>query len=299
MKGKISVILLMSLFLCACATPPDKATQAYANHYEWLKTLHDTVQVQLHYPSKLPKNAMTTGFVTVQFTYDKGKLRNAVIVDSTGSDQLDSSIVEQIDHMEIAPPDSKHSLPPHRFQLQLKSPEPASGQSPGTFFQNLYQAIQKKAEVNYPREAILHGRTGKVSVGFTYFNGKISNVHVISSSQTRSLDQAAVDVVKHVNYSSEPDSLKYNKLHLEVSITYTLNGGESVLQPVATKICSEVGFDYLNGEITDAHLLSSSGNSAFDKAAVASVAKGSFKPPKNKTGKPQTNYKIAVCYKGN
>jgi protein TonB len=59
----------------------------------------------------------------------------------------------------------------------------------------LHDAIQKKQ--TYPDSAYAMGRQGKVRVSFILLtDGQITNLHIVASSGTESLDRAAVSAVK-------------------------------------------------------------------------------------------------------
>ena len=79
--------------------------------------------------------------------------------------------------------DSRFSPP-----LELK------GQALNGLLELIHTAIQKQQE--YPRSALEMSREGRVSLGFTLFaNGSISNLTVLKSSGTKSLDNAALTAI--------------------------------------------------------------------------------------------------------
>ncbi|MGH8415304.1 MAG: energy transducer TonB [Gammaproteobacteria bacterium] len=91
-----------------------------------------------------------------------------------------------------------------------------------SFYAELHAAID--AAKVYPRQAILSGATGTVTVGFEYYNGSVSNVHVERSSGDRSLDRAAMDAVNHAHYPSAPPQFANQKLHFSIPVVFNLGG---------------------------------------------------------------------------
>jgi len=70
-------------------------------------------------------------------------------------------------------------------------------------FQSSMKAAIDAAKV-YPKEAILAGETGIVTVSFDYINGVVSNIHVDKSSGARSLDKAATTAVQKAAMPPKP-----------------------------------------------------------------------------------------------
>ena len=93
-----------------------------------------------------------------------------------------------------------------------------------SFEEDLRQCIQNQALSHYPREAILAGQSGTVTVNFNYASGKISNVTVKRSSGTRSLDRAAMDAVRQARCSAPPSEFMGQSFNFTIPIQYTLGG---------------------------------------------------------------------------
>ena len=101
---------------------------------------------------------------------------------------------------------------------------PSQWQQVQSGFYKEIQAAIVRANL-YPRDAILSGETGTVQVSYDYLDGKVSNVKVVKSSGTRSLDHAAVSAVEKANYPLPPAGLAGKLLHLTIGLNYNLGGG--------------------------------------------------------------------------
>lgn len=113
--------------------------------------------------------------------------------------------------------------PPPQPPLQPQPPQQVDmAQIRNDYFSQLHAAID--AAKVYPREAVLSGATGTVTVSFDFNNGQVSNVHIDRSSQTRSLDRAAMDAVERAHYPPPPPQLANQTLHFVVPIVFNLGG---------------------------------------------------------------------------
>jgi protein TonB len=63
------------------------------------------------------------------------------------------------------------------------------------------------AQKVYPKEAVLAGETGETVVSFDYINGVVSNIKVVKSSGSRSLDRAAMLAVQKAALPPKPAEL--------------------------------------------------------------------------------------------
>jgi periplasmic protein TonB len=66
------------------------------------------------------------------------------------------------------------------------------------------RAIQATATGIEPASAINAHETGVTTISFTYLNGVVSNVVVVSSSGFPLLDQAALEAVRVAHYPAPP-----------------------------------------------------------------------------------------------
>ncbi|HEY1992695.1 MAG TPA: energy transducer TonB [Gammaproteobacteria bacterium] len=73
----------------------------------------------------------------------------------------------------------------------------------------------------YPKEAIIAGESGTVTVSFDYVNGVVSNVHVDKSSGARSLDKAAMQAVQRAAMPPKPAELAGTS-HFVILVSFNL-----------------------------------------------------------------------------
>ncbi len=73
----------------------------------------------------------------------------------------------------------------------------------------------------YPKEAILNGETGTVSVSFDYVNGVVSNVKVVKSSGSRAIDKSAVQAVQKAAMPPKPAELA-GQSSFTIEVSYSL-----------------------------------------------------------------------------
>ncbi len=91
-----------------------------------------------------------------------------------------------------------------------------------SFLAELHAAID--AAKSYPRQAILSGTTGTVTVGFDYYDGQVSNIRIDRSSGDRALDRAAMDAVARARYPQPPPQFQDQTLHLTIPVAFSLPG---------------------------------------------------------------------------
>lgn len=93
------------------------------------------------------------------------------------------------------------------------------------FQRAMYRAIEQRALQSYPRDAVLAGATGAVTVGFDYINGVVSNIKVLRSSGSRSLDRGAMEAVQTAQLPPKPPDLAgLNLNHFVITVQYQLGG---------------------------------------------------------------------------
>ena len=289
MNRTVWITSIMLLSLCACAS--QQANKSAKPDPHLVAKLGRSIQAHIHYPdnsrNKIPEGANAT----VQLNYGNGQLKNILITKSTGNSFLDSTLLRQLRSIRLPENKFKSLKRSQRFEFTFDIVNPRYTR----FMRSLYQAISQN--MTYPNTP----ETGMATVIFTYVNGTLSKVKIFKTSGNKSLDRAALDAVLRTRHMPTPAWVHNDKFRYTIAFCFgSRQCGEKQekLVSVPEKICSEVGFQYLNKKIANTHLLKSSGNTPFDKAAVASVVTGNFTPPKSRSGKPQTNYKIAVCYKG-
>ncbi|MGA9851671.1 MAG: TonB family protein [Gammaproteobacteria bacterium] len=90
------------------------------------------------------------------------------------------------------------------------------------YYSLVKQAIQNNAISHYPRDALLSSTTGIVTVKFDLVNNRASNITIIRSSGSRSLDRAAITAVETAQYPPVPDALAGRLLPMQLQVQYTL-----------------------------------------------------------------------------
>ncbi|HSN17828.1 MAG TPA: energy transducer TonB [Gammaproteobacteria bacterium] len=75
----------------------------------------------------------------------------------------------------------------------------------------------------YPKEAIMAGESGAVTVSFDYINGVVSNIHVDKSSGSRSLDRSAIQAVQKAAMPPKPAEIA-GQNRFSLVINFTLGG---------------------------------------------------------------------------
>ena len=115
---------------------------------------------------------------------------------------------------------------PNAVPVQPPSPPPIPTSKPVNQdtlmaeFQASMKAAIDAAKV-YPKEAILAGETGTVTVSFDYVNGVVSNIKVDRSSGSRALDRSAMNAVQKAQMPPKPAELA-GISHFVVLVNYTL-----------------------------------------------------------------------------
>lgn len=75
----------------------------------------------------------------------------------------------------------------------------------------------------YPKEAVIAGETGEVVVSFDYVNGIVSNIKIVKSSGSRSLDKAAMAAVQKAALPPKPAELAGNN-NFTFHVAFNLGG---------------------------------------------------------------------------
>ena len=119
------------------------------------------------------------------------------------------------------PVPTPNSVPPPPVQ-----PPPIPVQAPVNTNQLLAEfTLSMKAAIDaqkvYPKEAIMAGETGNVTISFDYTGGVVSNIHVDRSSGSRALDKSAMQAVKSAAMPPKPAEL-VNQSHFVVILNFNL-----------------------------------------------------------------------------
>lgn len=88
------------------------------------------------------------------------------------------------------------------------------------FAAKMHQAVQ--AAVRYPPAAKMMGMQGRARVSFTYVNGQVSDVRLVTSSGSDVLDRAALEAVRRANYPMPPDALKGKVERMTIWVRFAL-----------------------------------------------------------------------------
>lgn len=98
-------------------------------------------------------------------------------------------------------------------------PDPASVKA--SFEAQLRQAIQ--AAVRYPQAARLMRLSGRALVAFSFVDGHVDALRIVTSSGTDLLDHAALDAVRSAAYPDTPPSLQHRPLQFTVWVRFRMN----------------------------------------------------------------------------
>jgi TonB family protein len=105
--------------------------------------------------------------------------------------------------------------PPHTGQ----SP-PTDGQAMARLEASIDDAVRRQAAM--PPAAIRQRREGRAQLRFSYLDGAVAEIAVAQSSQSRLLDDAALQAVRAAHYPAPPASLRGRRLALQVWINFRL-----------------------------------------------------------------------------
>lgn len=197
----VAVLSTALLLFSACASQP------YWENDRWAASMFQSVEAALNYPADADPQAQAVG-ATVQFTYADGKLQDAEIMKSSGSQVVDAAILQQIVDARVPAPSGPQSDIPHRFQMDVHMTTPLD-----TYLAAMQRAISVVAR--YP----LGDGPGKAMVGYDYFGGKLNNVKVTQSSHSKRLDEAALDAIRRADLPQTPEALKAIT-HFEVGMCF-------------------------------------------------------------------------------
>ncbi len=117
---------------------------------------------------------------------------------------------------------------PNAVPVQPPSPPPIPTSRPPNQdsimaeFQASMRAAIDAAKV-YPKEAVMAGETGTVTVSFDYVNGVVSNIHVDRSSGSRAIDKSAMQAVQKAAMPPKPAELA-GVGHFVILVNYSLGG---------------------------------------------------------------------------
>ncbi|MHB8425109.1 MAG: energy transducer TonB, partial [Gammaproteobacteria bacterium] len=279
----VSITAAWLVILAAgCAGIPHKP---YWENARWINTMVNAIQHHLQYPRGALEQNDPAGWAIVQFTYAAGEIRNVVIVKSTGYQILDAAIATEMPEIKLPLPEGTDTKFPHRFQIPVE----ISSSVRDKFYVELSEDIKHHA--HYPRASIAQGDQGIVTVAFEYRNGMILDPKIVLSSRSPTLDKSVIDELSQLKAPPPPSWARNKILHFSVPVIFCLGGGRPCTTVVSRyvpdelsdkpgpELCSDIGFDYGNGKISDVHLTHSSGNADIDKDALSRISRGDFPSP--------------------
>jgi hypothetical protein len=229
MRNNIPRLLLLALVgsLAACGSTPtkqdsgmptahfDPGKDPYWEDPRWDKNLLDAVQAAVHDPVDPSDMSTPDLHATVKFTYLQGTLEYPEIVTSTGNPDMDKLMLHQLAIVQGPPASGLHADEPHEFVLDLDMPTAYESLEYGVFDALDYAKI-------YPKEAIITGAQGITAVDFDYADGKLTDVRMIKSSESKTLDTASVGTVTRAIMPAAPMIYAGKTLHMEVMFCYAL-----------------------------------------------------------------------------
>ncbi|MDD2877312.1 MAG: energy transducer TonB [Acidiphilium sp.] len=76
----------------------------------------------------------------------------------------------------------------------------------------------------YPAVARVDGETGVVVVEFEYYDGVVSNAHVVISSHQPILDRAAVETVQATHFPPPPSKYVNRQIAIQTIVKFGFSG---------------------------------------------------------------------------
>lgn len=243
-------LLVLMLSLAGCVSGPRTKTylqggevirfdldkDPYWADPKWDRALLETVQASVHDPADPADTSTPELHAVVKFTYLAGTVEYPEIVQSTGDAAKDELLLHQVAAVQLPPATGIDADKPHEFVLDLDMPTPYEA------FRNTVLAALNYARV-YPKDAVMAGEQGTTVISLDYLDGMISNVAVIRSSGSHSLDKASVNAVMKAVVPPPPASYAGKTLHLEPEFCYSLHGPgkcatsrQDVIQVFGTRI---------------------------------------------------------------
>lgn len=232
--------LVFTCVLAACAGPGvhkvtyypsgfDPAKDPYWEDPRFAKSLLDAVQPAVHAPADAGDMSTPGLHGAVKFTYVGGVIEYPDIAESTGNPDMDKLMLHQVASVQPPKATGPYADEPHEFLMELDMPTPFE-----SFRSGIYTAINSQKV--YPKDAILRGGMGDVTVSFDYLDGKAGNIvmDVARSSKSKDLDKASMDAVTRAVMPSAPPAYAGKTLHMEALFCYSLRGSAAAKDPCPT-----------------------------------------------------------------
>lgn len=210
---------LTFLVLSGCGTASiGSGNDAYWQDAHWNAQLFQSVGSIVQYPmdeTGMPIGQPISAHAKVGFTYIDGKVADPRILQSSGRQDLDALMLQQVSTAHVPAAFGPHATEPHAFTVDLLVLSPIDA-----FAKSLYDAINAKRF--YPKEAIIHHDQGLSTISFDYMDGKISDISVFKPNVSKALDTAAMQAVSSAQPPPSPVWLTIRPLHLRIAICYSL-----------------------------------------------------------------------------
>ncbi len=237
-------VLVLVCVLSACGTAPPQAnmpdffkmtTQPYWMNPTWQAEMFEAVQCVARLPTNAASPAAPGIHATVKFLFTNGKIKDPVVVASTGNPDLDKLLLQQVVTAKAPEPIGLHTDQPHEFGLTLEMFTPFE-----SFEYNVYAAINRMKV--YGRDPLLYDETGNTTVDFDYLAGKALNIVIVKSSGHKELDKSSVGAVSRAVMPPAPPGYAGKTLHMQVIFCYDINDaikcptGKNVIDVEGTRI---------------------------------------------------------------
>ncbi len=204
---------------------------AYWQNKHWYGMLLGAVQSVLHYPTDAagrpvqPVPEMVTA--TVGFIYADGRISDPSIIKSSGRSDLDAAFLAQVVTAQPPRASGSHAAEPHTFRLVFKMRTPMQD-----FETDICEAFD--AKWRWPKDLILAGELRPAVIDFTYFNDKVSDIKLVTSSGSTVMDKTYVRVMSEAQMPPPPAWLPPHALPLKATLDEEL--GEPVPMCVRSKV---------------------------------------------------------------
>ena len=219
---RFALIALAVLVGWSTASYPSDSDDGYWNDKHWHRQLVAALQSALHYPNDAtgqPERPVPeTVRAVVSFTYNDGKIQDPKIVKGTGRPELDTAFLSGISTAQASKASGRHAAEAHQFVLALEMRTP---------MQDFEVAILKaiNAKWIWPRDLLLAGMLGPITIEFNYYDGKARDIKAVGSTGSTIMDEAVTRTVAAANMPSPPTWLPQESLPMKAILDYEV--GES------------------------------------------------------------------------
>ncbi|HEY1991009.1 MAG TPA: TonB family protein [Gammaproteobacteria bacterium] len=193
----------------------DPSIDPYWENPAFETALLDVVQSAIHDPVDATDMSMPGLHATVKFIFLDGVIEYPEIMQGTGDPEKDKVVLRQLASAQPPKPTGLQSDQAHEFTVDVDMPTPFE-----RFESNIYAAID--AQKVYPRDPIIYGVTGDAVFDFDYADGKVADIRMVRSSDSKSLDQASLDAMRRAVFPPVPPAYAGKVLHLNAVFCYAM-----------------------------------------------------------------------------